>query len=108
MPRGHAFAQTERHKSRTCLASGYDAVLVLKVCEVTCSSSQERRFGGAPVRLGPVRCGEIGTKFGTKFSEPGEAHGDVFASVHRPTSSTYSRGVALPERDRLLGDSESL
>jgi len=25
-----AFCSTERHRSRTCLASGYDAVLVLK------------------------------------------------------------------------------
>jgi hypothetical protein len=25
---------TERHRSRTCLASGYDAVLVLKFCVV--------------------------------------------------------------------------
>jgi hypothetical protein len=25
------FAFTERHRSRTCLASGYDAVLVLKI-----------------------------------------------------------------------------
>jgi hypothetical protein len=26
----HGFQLTERHRSRTCLASGYDAVLVLK------------------------------------------------------------------------------
>jgi hypothetical protein len=27
-------ARAERHRSRTCLASGYDAVLVLKDCRV--------------------------------------------------------------------------
>jgi hypothetical protein len=30
MPQTRAFGSTERHRSRTCLASGYDAVLVLK------------------------------------------------------------------------------
>ena len=35
--------------SRTCLASGYDAVLVLKVCRVKGSWLLRRRFGAASV-----------------------------------------------------------
>ena len=62
---------TERHRSRTCLASGYDAVLVLKVCQLRCSWLREGRFGVAPVRLDPVKSGETGTKFSTEFSEQG-------------------------------------
>jgi hypothetical protein len=40
---------TERHRSRTCLASGYDAVLVLKVCRVKDSWLLRRRFVAASV-----------------------------------------------------------
>jgi hypothetical protein len=44
-----AFRATERHTSRTCLAPGYDAVLVLKVCGVRRSWLLKRRFGAASV-----------------------------------------------------------
>src|SRR5437764_13770297 len=45
------------HKSRTCLASGYDSALVLKVCQVTCSRLWEgalwRRTG---LHQGSILC----------------------------------------------------
>jgi hypothetical protein len=44
--RSAEFALTERHRSRTCLASGYDAVLVLKTS-----------WGTSPGRSVPQRNG---------------------------------------------------
>ena len=44
---------TERHRSRTCLASGYDAVLVLKVCRVKDSWLLKAPF------CEPLQCTEI-------------------------------------------------
>src|SRR6266480_1382246 len=45
------------HRSRTCLASGYDSALVLKVCQVTCSRLWEgalwRRTG---LHQGSILC----------------------------------------------------
>ena len=64
-PECGAILSTARHRSRTWLASGYDAALVLKVCQVRCGWLQERRLSAASERLDGVRCGEVGTKFGT-------------------------------------------
>ena len=61
-----------------CLASGYDAALVLKVCQVRCSWLREGRFGVASVRLDAARSAEIGTKFSTEFSEQGPGCGSGF------------------------------
>jgi hypothetical protein len=60
--------ETERHRSRTCLASGYDAVLVLKIGGVRAVWLQKRPHGVASVRLRPVRNAQVGRRFGRRFA----------------------------------------
>src|SRR6266550_755895 len=54
-PEGGAIPVAERHRSRTCLASGYDAVLVLKICQLRSDVGRKRAAGPASTPLGALR-----------------------------------------------------
>src|SRR3954468_20446984 len=76
---------------------GLRRVLVLKVCRVRCSWLQKRRVSGASVHLDPARCGETGTRFGTKSRR------DLLALLCRSRAPAADANRRLQIHDQLRG-----
>ena len=85
-------------RSRTCLAVGYTAALVLKVCRVRCSWPQERRFGAAScsdVPLSALRSVQSSVKITARGRLARRSHSHRFTGERIGDSLLQRHGVPL-------------